>query len=130
MKANELRIGNIVKIRGNICKVANISGFISESITGVIIDKHGNKKHLYAEINDIEPITLTEEWLLRARFTKSFIVTNFAIQTEDGVLDLVPSDIAGHHVYFDDNWICKVQYVHQLQNLYFALTGQELIINL
>ena len=130
MKANELRIGNMVKIRGNICKVANISGFISESITGVMIDKHGNKKHLYPEMNDIESITITEEWLLRARFIKSFAVTNFAIQTEDGVLDLVPSSYEGYHVFFEDNWICTIQYVHQLQNLYFALTGQELIINL
>jgi hypothetical protein len=31
--------------------------------------------------------------------------------------------------YFEGNRI-KIQYVHQLQNLYFALTGEELILNI
>ena len=31
---------------------------------------------------------------------------------------------------FDLDSICKVKYLHQLQNLYFALTGEELEIDL
>ena len=113
MKANEIRIGNLYDHFGEIKKVT----------PNTILEVWESKREW------CKPITITEEWLLRARFIKSFAVTNFAIQTEDGVLDLVPSEIDGYHVYFDDNWICTIQYVHQLQNLYFALTNQELTIN-
>lgn len=37
---------------------------------------------------------------------------------------------AGDFVDFSANHYDHIQYVHQLQNLYFALTGEELNINL
>ena len=131
MKANELRIGNYVMSGDNAdstveeIKAINHTDWFDEGKRYWLETNHYEGELL----EDFRPISLTEEWLLMARFTKSFAVTNFAIQTEDGVLDLVPSEIDGYHVYFDDNWICTIQYVHQLQNLYFALTNQELTFN-
>lgn len=31
-----------------------------------------------------------------------------------------------NHVYPGRHWVIELQYVHQLQNLHFALTGKEL----
>lgn len=129
MTANELRLNNYILLRGNLCQIVSISGLISESVSAFMIDKHGEKRHLYGEMQDIEGVELTEERLLGFGFTKSFAVTNFAIQIEAGVLDLTPSEIVGYHVYINDNWICTIESVHELQNFYFALTGQELNIN-
>jgi hypothetical protein len=30
--------------------------------------------------------------------------------------------------YWDDKWDNRIKYVHQLQNLYFFLTGEELTL--
>ena len=53
-----------------------------------------------------EPISLTEKWLIKF-----------------GVEDL---DLFIHDVKTD--WSAPCDYVHQLQNIYFALTGEELQI--
>lgn len=118
MKANELRIGNLVVLYPDEIRKVDIK------MLGFML----NSERLNQETPFIS-ILLTEEWLLKFGFTKSFAVTNFAIQIEAGVLDLTPSENVGYHVYIDDNWICTIESVHELQNLYFALTGQELNIN-
>ena len=59
-----------------------------------------------------EPIPLTEECLLR-----------FGFESKNPVL-FTNSD--GDSFYLDDT---KIKHVHQLQNLYFALTGEELTYN-
>lgn len=86
---------------------------------------NNNKKCFESKVKDefLEPIPLTEEWLLK-----------FGFKIRDGEW-WIDNEIFG--VTFDENheplhiWDgsftdspCK--YVHQLQNLYFALTGTEL----
>jgi hypothetical protein len=131
MKANELRIGNLVMFGNNNTdnieevKAVNYSDWFNDGKKYWLETNHCEGELL----EDFTSISLTEEWLLKFGFTKSLAVTNFAIQIEAGVLDLTPSEIVGYHVYIDDNWICTIESVHELQNLYFALTGQELNIN-
>jgi hypothetical protein len=63
-----------------------------------------------------EPIPLTEEWLLKfefKRFSKDFSKKGIIIHTRKRGYVLRKS-------------VPDILYVHQLQNLYFALTGQEL----
>lgn len=77
------------------------------------------------------PINLTEEWLLKFGFKKArtfdelnrwFIGINPV--TKDWLFDLVWLDNATYPFY--KNGHHQIQYVHQLQNLFFALTGTEL----
>ena len=37
-----------------------------------------------------------------------------------------PSLLLSNGIFHEDNYGVKLEYVHQLQNLYFALTGKEL----
>jgi len=114
MNTKELRLGNIIK------------GFTTEevrSISGQIIN-------LYA-VGCYSPVELTEEWLLKFGFKK------------------VQEDKYGCHYENEECWIYlnhngfdlelitgderfnllrTYKYVHQLQNLYFAITGKELVI--
>jgi hypothetical protein len=64
-----------------------------------------------------EPIPLTEEWLLKFGFKKSswgWIKNGVNIQK-------------GFTLAFSSNKnSIEIKHLHQLQNLYFALTGQEL----
>lgn len=75
-----------------------------------------------------EPIPITEEILLKAGFEKNehkwyWGHRGFHLQLDGLNWAVLP--------FADDNrLIGYVEYVHQLQNLYFALTGQELKIEL
>jgi hypothetical protein len=122
MKANELRIGNLVQVDNIPVRVLwfDYDGAVCESL---------DKKDMVQM--HIEPIPLTEEWLIKFGFMKpknptkgfenSFSKGSFIWTEHRFYLD------AGN----DEGWIIdeyKIEYVHQLQNLYFTLTGEELEI--
>jgi hypothetical protein len=82
-----------------------------------------------------DPIPLTEEWLLKFGFKKErhFDLIVYAIHPTDGILRsllaIAYHEDGEHFCNINDKWIPnKIKHVHQLQNLYFALTGEELII--
>lgn len=128
MKAIELRIGNLV-MREN-----------------YLIEKyHKTKNHqIVVGHNDItacviapdkfEPIPLTEEWLLKFGFEKAKKpYDNSTIELNEYlVLELmkVGDEFCCYVIKYsnDENLFClnRIQHVHQLQNLYFALTQEEL----
>ena len=65
----------------------------------------------------IEPIPLTEEWLLKFGFKKN---SEFY---ENGKVILIEENNSFHLAFLNCS---SIKYVHQLQNLYFALCGEEL----
>ena len=106
MKANELRIGNYYNQFGN-----------ERTVTGETIKDLTNAPN---EQLWCKPIPLTEEWLLRFGFEA----------IDDGWYQKVEFtwNIYDYLVRWNGN-VINAQYVHQIQNLYFALTGEELTIN-
>ena len=77
----------------------------------------------------IKPIHITEKLLLRLGFKKDEILYNkerFAIKKWE-----VGSEIGWVIFWLDkDILYVKPYYLHQLQNIYFSLTGEELEIKL
>jgi len=79
----------------------------------------------------VKPIPLTEEWLLKFGF-RTRTTTGHSVQyfigfnpiTHDWLFDILW--LNGDSVPFYKNVFHKINYVHQLQNLYFALTWEEL----
>jgi len=119
MEANELRINNYVYPFDDIYLVTKKT--ILEDCIQVCFKDFENT-------NELHPIPLTEEWLLKFGFKR----------TNKYDFELIKNDF---HFYtssdfFNGNgFICfnefdiKIKYIHELQNLYFALTNKELIIN-
>ena len=106
MKATELRIGNYFEdIDGNHCQVTLLT----------FRQLHGSP----TAINLIKPIPLTEEWLLKFGFIKSVV---FYMK---GAMNIEFID-NGCLFGLDGEYEVFIQHVHQLQNLYFALTNEEL----
>ncbi len=112
MKAAELRIGNWVMYSSKIQ--------VNENKIRECVD-HPDR---------FEPIPLTEEWLLKFGFINDI--------DEDWRNDILRLNADWNN---EEGWFFYVNYnglrpsehikhVHQLQNLYFALTGEELIIKL
>jgi hypothetical protein len=112
MNTNELRIGNLCqdKISGALLKVSFY-----------VIDR--NLFPLQPGWQ-AEPIPLTEEWLLRFGFEKND--NNQFILMEGSVDILFNKDLNGWTCDGINFSINMTEHVHQLQNLYFVLTGEEL----
>jgi hypothetical protein len=122
MKATELRIGNWVQIveAGKEYQVEQYNFCTDDDGYSAFLDH-------------ITPIPLTEEWLLKFGFYEKYksvhsqwSIAGFSIQQAsnwDDDNNLIPTRQEFHY-----DWKFKVKWVHQLQNLYFELTGEELII--
>lgn len=78
------------------------------------------------EYNYIEPIPLTPEWLGKCGFNRINHVEGYSFFAKKGCcIDIYENKtlLWGHVSY-------AIKYLHQLQNLYHALTGEELTITL
>ncbi|HEY4288258.1 MAG TPA: hypothetical protein VGN00_14235 [Puia sp.] len=125
IKASELRIGNLIE--GKRGEVLTVSG----SMIDLLSRKDGDPRGTVDE--RVEPIPLTEEWLERIGFIKGTAMTDRKVFYSSGSHSVIHSvnlsgsvmiHRAGDKMVLDSH----IEYVHQLQNLYFALTGEELTI--
>jgi len=159
MRASELRIGNWVKIKDEIFEDGwetgydiyktnefQITGFNDGSamkgckiicfyeIPGKIM---GGTIHSGCRDLDIDPIPLTEEWLLKFGFVKqdynmsgcdiyklkNIIIMKSFVNPERKHMGITVEGIS------PPTWSLKdLIHVHELQNLYFALIGEELVV--
>ena len=117
MEAKNYRIGNIVRSKINgISKVEQTGSSINpEYIGGRSLE--GN----YWE-NSYLPVEITEQWLIDLGFRKDE-ETNYRWFMEDWLA----YDLDDNCIRISDSWeFGKRRYVHELQNLFFAITGREL----
>lgn len=141
MKATELRIGNYVYYEHTTHIVSGIHGnkvyswwvkdgepvieYEAKDISGTQVENP------YIDvISQYEPIPLTEEWLIKLGFEK-------LTDSKDGFKNTTYTYTKGISfiVYFDgvrlstNFWMGNEKhYIHQLQNLFYVLSGEELIL--
>lgn len=135
ISVKELRIGNLVYIFNN--REAEVTD-VSRHGCWVNLLEPEEMQSLSHKVNNISPIPLTEEWLVRLGWewnerTNSYERTPNEKEPHGAArMHLEFRAINGSYKMF--NYVLKaiiaerIWYVHQLQNLYFALTGKELII--
>jgi hypothetical protein len=120
MKAEELRIGNFVEYDKKICFIAEI---LKDDVVR-LYDGYGFDKITKL----IEPILLTEEWLVNLGF-KQDEELDYRWYIEWCGCVVLKYDLDDYCIKVSDSWeFGKREFVHQLQNLYHALTGEELTI--
>lgn len=125
---NDYRIGNyILDEDGELCIVEQLSSQLMGCYQqGSNVENKNCINSKYP--SNIYAIQLTEEWLLEFGFDLLFQTcyrgrySNFTI---NGIWVYFFTD--KNTVEFRDNDF-KIKYVHQLQNVWFALTGEELTI--
>jgi len=124
MKASELRIGNLVyyRVEDSYKKWLSMTEVVSQDLLVLSLNIRSH----------FEPIPITEEWL--ERFGFDYIKAG--IHGKSGWLKKIQEDV---FLFFNNHLQCaifhklyyidmKIDHVHQLQNLFFALTGKELEI--
>ena len=127
MKANEFRIGNYVneKYWSEVTKTFDYSLIIVNAIYKTHIVCQDDSAY---NLDDIEPIKLTEEILLKCGFWQ-YGSDKKAFEIHDVIISFTEKKIwiaqSGAH----EAEVNLVEYLHQLQNLYFALTNEELTFN-
>jgi hypothetical protein len=118
MIAEQLRAGNLVQTNYGILEVININ---SEGFDYIDARKPTYKGISRHSLDSVEPIPLIEEWLLKFGFEK----TPFEHYKLGGFY----IDLHSNTYRLNREWVnIKFQYIHSFQNLYFALTNQELNI--
>lgn len=143
IQANELRIGNLVEWsrQHDICASPEIVQVYNISLSSIrAYTDIDELPEILIYYDDIKPIPLTPEWLTRAGFVKEFDdVYSIGLPTGDGVdllLEWGDCSLRRNHVGkekkkgdknpYDYAYIKSPKYVHQLQQLYFSLSGKEL----
>jgi len=115
LKVEELRIGNWIDYKGQ--------HHIQWSI-----EDYGEWGKNIEQL--ITPIELTEEWLVKLGFEDASSVGINSLRYRNGCLKIRLFKNGNMHLYLHDVMFdsIKIKHVHQLQNLYFALTQKELKI--
>jgi hypothetical protein len=138
MNNKELRLGNIVgvsfledrtPIKETYCIIEVVSSSIIEASVFYFGEKIGNRASY--KLKECVGIPLTEDWLVKLGF-------EWTVE----LMEYIAKDISAYpasedkfvfEIDFNDNSDCfafrNIKYVHQLQNLYFALKGTDLILN-
>jgi len=105
LKQSDLRVGNYILRDGKQIQVTAMTIFC--------LGKHH------------QPITLTEEWLLKFGFKKD----GFLNSANRWMSIFNQPLIQGNGYFTIPNYpLTEIHYVHQLQNLYYDLTREELTI--
>jgi len=109
MNARELRIGNLVY----------------PDSTGDIVEITADD---FQDTSFLEPIQLTEEWLVKFGFEKIDHIGGYSFWSTKRKKNSRHSGITIYSSYTtigNNSMVKHCEHVHQLQNLYFALTGEE-----
>lgn len=131
MKASELRIGNLLEFSNGIqpTKIVTVG---RRFFSSAAIEKEDGDFEITPYYKEI---LLTEDWLLKLGFKRNdntkvsdsfyWIMvggSEFNINPDNGVVWIN----RGENIF---NNPCLIEYVHQLQNIYYALTGVELSVS-
>jgi hypothetical protein len=126
IKKTELRIGNWIEAENH-----NRQKVIIQVDDGFCID--------FAQRNNGNPLPLTEEWLIKFGFTLNKEDNYYFIQNPDGGIHSIKylekdeflNEESGWAYFTEDSdaschRLCMLNYIHELQNLYFAINKTEL----
>ena len=139
IKEKDLRLNNLVMVNYKTDLLSKVT-WIQEGSINVIFDRQPDLINgIVCSVNDLIPIKLTEEWLLKAGFNyKNYHPTTIGSTNvfgsglyisqmiSNGFSLVFQTDKKNFYFEFSDRYI---NYVHELQNLYFSLTGSELVFS-
>ena len=132
INARELRIGNWVRHKATWSYRNDIKEPVEFDFQIEMNDFYKDGECTIMLDSDIEPIPLTEEWLIKFGFFRhhkdyanDVIYLKNVVDSKEFEWGCYPNEL-GSGIQINNRKLLK--YVHQLQNLYHALTGTELTL--
>lgn len=117
MKQTDLRIGNLLMWEDESKEIVSITEILKRENYYSISFEGG-----CAQLDEFIPIPLTEEWLIEFGFIKTSDEFNYEKEYQLG--DFYIRENKDSNIYYYED--TPLQYVHIIQNLYFALKNKEL----
>lgn len=137
MKHTELRSGNNVNFKTNDGKIIIINvGDITHAGINVFAeatDSWDCELRVMYEFKDLSPIPLTPEILEKCKEFKTKITDKYIVKYQGLKYGVYIEDSRFYFYKFNGfgiDTLCQITYLHQLQNLFFSLVGEELKVNL
>ena len=125
LKAQDLRRTNIIYFPFHDENVEVIGLPVKDGDSKEYVQIKTQGTVLMEELKYFKPITLTEEWLIKFGFKKyrgnfygDYILNGYKLDEQFKFF------VQGSSVV-----LRELKYVHQLQNLYYSLTGKELVMD-
>lgn len=131
IEARDLRIGNLVMAGNSRVLVNGIHDGFSGGINPYSWSGDGDSGiDVDYEFSVLSGVPLTEDWLVKLGFVHR-TAQDISWYSIDGKNGISLSD--NKFNFITGNFVCQlvlreIQYVHELQNLYFSITGKELVI--
>ena len=129
MEAKELRLGNLILYRDEPREVSSISKFTITFYNEYWVDD----PIIDLDFFRLKPMLLTDEYLLKIGFEKhhmDYFFKRYDIDDFRSEVEISESSDGNGFILcvsYNEYWIGEpFLYVHQLQNLWFSLTGKEL----
>lgn len=134
----ELRIGNFFKI--SVCDNFRVDEIYKKEDRFYYVKNNigYNESYLYGVVEDLQPIPITEEMLMKCGMNECedasivrYVCRNGKFKMNIMLYELKKYIICINNVESGEQ-VCsrEVKYLHQLQNIYFDFTGKELEVNL
>jgi len=124
INVKELRIGNLISdYQNNTIKVLGISDVYNDGNYYIISENGGSID------DDHKPIPLTPEILLKCGFTSDKWLMSFHLGENKMWIDKTSNEFYWVFGRKETKYL-RIKYLHQLQNLFYSLTNEELNINL
>jgi len=125
MDIQEFKLGNLIKIspRENEEGILFLTDIQHSSVIGeMLVPRQGY--HFRIKFDEILPLELKDEWLTFLGFNKSPTENDVWIDSKSFIQFKLSPNESG---FMEDGKIAVViDSIHQLQNIYFTLTGEEL----
>lgn len=144
MKIEDLRIGNLVSVnnkqfhpnlKGAILRVTGLHERSRNGVVETSVNLECERETYSQFMEYIKPVALTEQWLLDLGFNQ-IIEKQWYLHFHDVCLTLYEDSeqymVQIHDMEIDESsiFLKSIQYVHQLQNIFFILSGKEIDIKL
>lgn len=127
---NDLRIGNMVDYEKTTHIIDELEWNACTTYWWKDADQSDPYLTFYSEIN---PIPLAPELLAKAGFIKQGAEYSEWFTNESLLIEFIPDGVIHARLAISDEssyWIRRIKYLHELQNLYYAINSNELQINL
>lgn len=132
LQAKDLRIRNLIKLQGVVIRISCIKLDIKGYYIGIWNESIGGLPNGFLKLSIFEPIPLNAEWIERAGFEKvddshyKKHILRFgkihSYRRDNNIFEFELGQRSGYTL----GLIPNLNHVHQLQNLFHAITGEEL----